>query len=79
MFFAVLNIAIYFALSYLKKAFAPGAIPAADTFALATAYTGILLMARKTVESWYWWIITNIASIPLYSIKGYVFTSFLCY
>ncbi|HMP91801.1 MAG TPA: nicotinamide mononucleotide transporter, partial [Phnomibacter sp.] len=22
-----------------------------------------------------WWIITNIASIPLYFIKGYVFTS----
>jgi len=34
------------------------------------------LMARKKVESWYWWIITNLASIPLYFIKGYVFTSF---
>ena len=76
LFFAVLYIIIYFALSYLKKGFAPGAIPAADAFASATAYTGMLLMARKKVESWYWWIITNIASIPLYFIKGYVFTSF---
>jgi nicotinamide mononucleotide transporter len=33
------------------------------------------LMARKKVESWIWWIITNIASIPLYFIKGYTFTS----
>jgi len=79
LFFAVLYIAIYFALSYLKKAFAPGAIPAADTFTSATAYKGMLLMARKTVESWYLWIITNMPSIPLYFIKGYVFTSFLCY
>ncbi|MCB0739678.1 MAG: nicotinamide mononucleotide transporter, partial [Chitinophagaceae bacterium] len=27
------------------------------------------------VESWYWWIATNIASIPLYFVKGLVFTS----
>ena len=32
-------------------------------------------MARKKVESWIWWIATNLASIPLYFIKGYVFTS----
>lgn len=76
LFFALLYVIIYFALSYLKKGFAPGAIPAADAFASASAYTGMLLMARKKVESWYWWIITNIASIPLYFIKGYVFTSF---
>jgi len=76
LFFAVLYVIIYFALSYLKKEFAPGAIPAADAFASAAAYTGMLLMAQKKVESWIWWIITNIASIPLYFIKGYVFTSF---
>lgn len=76
LFFAVVYLAIYAALSYLKKDFAPGAIPAADAFASATAYTAMLLMARKKVESWYWWIVTNIASIPLYFIKGYVFTSF---
>ena len=76
LFFAILYTIIYFALSYLKKEFAPGAIPAADAFASATAYTAMLLMARKKVESWIWWIITNIASIPLYFIKGYVFTSF---
>jgi nicotinamide mononucleotide transporter len=75
-FFALLYISIFFALSYLKQDFAPGAIPAADAFASASAYTGMLLMARKKVESWYWWIITNMASIPLYFTKGYVFTSF---
>jgi len=76
LFFASIYVSIYLALQYLKQDFAPGAIPAADAFASASAYTGMLLMARKKVESWYWWIITNIASIPLYFIKGYVFTSF---
>jgi nicotinamide mononucleotide transporter len=33
------------------------------------------LMARKKVNSWIWWIITNIASIPLYYVKGYEKTS----
>ncbi len=75
LFFAAFYIAIFAALSYLKKDFAPGAIPWADAFASATAFTGMWLMARKKVESWYWWIATNIASIPLYFVKHYVFTS----
>jgi nicotinamide mononucleotide transporter len=77
LFFAGFYIAIYFALQYLKTAFYANTIPAADAFASATAYTGMWLMARKKVESWYWWIATNIISIPLYFIKSYVFTSFL--
>lgn len=76
LFFATMYIIIYYALVYLKKDFAQGAIPAADAFASASSYTGMLLMARKKVESWIWWIITNISAIPLYFIKGYVFTSF---
>ncbi|MBL7736725.1 MAG: nicotinamide mononucleotide transporter [Chitinophagaceae bacterium] len=75
-FFSCFFIIIFFCLRFLKKEFAPGALPAADAFASATAFTGMWLMARKKLESWYWWIITNIASIPLYFSKGYVFTSF---
>ena len=76
LFFAVFYAGIFLALSWLKKAFAPEAIPWADALASASAYTGMWLMARKKVESWHWWIVTNIASIPLYFVKGYVFTSF---
>lgn len=74
-FFLSFYIVIYLCLSYLKKDFAPGALPAADAFASATAFTGMWLMAKKKVESWYWWIATNIASIPLYFVKELVFTS----
>lgn len=76
LFFAVFYIAIYAALVFLKKAFYSNTVPWADAFASASAYTGMWLLAKKKVESWYWWIVTNTASIPLYFIKGYVFTSF---
>lgn len=79
LFFACFYVAIFFALFYLKKDFAPGAIPWADAFASSTAFTGMWLMARKKVESWYWWIATNIASIPLYFVKHYVFTGVVYY
>src|SRR5688572_21898862 len=74
-FFLFCYVAIYLALVYLKKYFFPGAIPWADAFASATAFTAMWLMTRKKVESWYWWIATNISSIPLYFVKGLVFTS----
>lgn len=75
LFFVTFYGVIFGALTWLKKEFAPEAIPWADAFASATAYTGMWLMAKKKVESWLWWIATNLASIPLYFVKGYVFTS----
>jgi len=74
-FFLFFYVGIFLSLTYLKKSFAEGAIPWADAFASATAFTGMWLMTKKKVESWYWWIATNIASIPLYFVKHYVFTS----
>lgn len=56
--------------------FTNSTVPLADAFASASAYTGMWLMTRKKLENWIWWTITNVASIPLYFIKGYVFTSF---
>jgi len=59
----------------LKK-FTNSTVPLVDGFASASAYTAMWLMARKKLENWIWWTITNVASIPLYFVKGYVFTSF---
>lgn len=74
-FFLFFYISIFSALTYFKTAFFEGVIPWADAFASATAFTGMWLMTKKKVESWYWWIATNISSIPLYFVKEYVFTS----
>jgi nicotinamide mononucleotide transporter len=74
-FFLFFYVAIFLILTYFKQQFYEGVIPWADAFASATAFTGMWLMTKKKVESWYWWIATNIASIPLYFVKHYVFTS----
>ena len=58
------------------KNYTNSTVPWGDSFASAAAYTGMWQMARKKVENWIWWIITNLASIPLYFYKGAVFTSF---
>ena len=75
LFCVAFYVVIFISLTYLKKGFATGAIPWADALASSTAFTGMWLMAKKKVESWYWWIITNCCSIPLYFVKGLVFTS----
>jgi nicotinamide mononucleotide transporter len=74
-FFIVIYLLLFVSIRYLQDAFFPGAIPWADALASAAAFTGMWLMTQKKVESWIWWLITNIVSMPLYFIKGYVFTS----
>ena len=71
-FFATCYVVLYFVL----KKYTNSTVPFADAFASASAYTGMWLMAKKKLENWIWWIITNVASVPLYFIKGAVFTSF---
>lgn len=76
-----INALIFFGLCwvvlwFVLQKYTNSTVPIADGFASATAYTGMWLMARKKLENWLWWIATNITAIPLYFIKGYVFTSF---
>jgi len=59
----------------LKK-FTDSTVPLADAFTSAAAFTGMWLMNKKKLENWTWWIITNLASIPLNFYKHLVFTSF---
>jgi len=75
------NALIFFVLGwivlfFILKLLTDSTVPLADGFASAAAYTAMWLMARKKLENWIWWGITNVASIPLYFVKGYVFTSF---
>ncbi|MFM7645957.1 MAG: nicotinamide riboside transporter PnuC [Sphingomonadales bacterium] len=74
-FFLFCYAVLYFSLVYLKENFFEGAIPWADALASAAAFTGMWLMTHKKVESWYWWLLTNVTAIPLYFTKGLVLTS----
>lgn len=60
----------------ILKKFTDSTVPLADSFTSAAAFTGMWLMNSKKIENWIWWIITNLASIPLNFYKHLVFTSF---
>ena len=51
-------------------------VPWVDSFTTAIFLVGMLLMARKKVENWTYWIIGDVVSLPMYFMKGLVFTSF---
>ncbi len=51
-------------------------VPWIDSFTTAIFLVAMVLMARKKIENWIYWIIGNIVSIPMYFMKGLVFTSF---
>ncbi|MBN8836769.1 MAG: nicotinamide mononucleotide transporter [Sphingobacteriia bacterium] len=69
-------IACWGILFFVLKNFTDSTVPQADAFTSAAAFTGMLLMNKKKMENWIWWIVTNIASIPLNYYKGLAFTSF---
>ena len=59
----------------LKK-LTDSSVPQMDAFTSAAAFTGMWLMNKKKLENWTWWILTDLASIPLNFYKHLVFTSF---
>ncbi|MEP6616436.1 MAG: nicotinamide riboside transporter PnuC [Ginsengibacter sp.] len=68
--------ACFLVLWLILKNFTDSTVPLADAFTSAAAFTGMWLMNKKKIENWIWWIITNLASIPLNFYKHLVFTSF---
>lgn len=48
-----------------------------DTLTTAIFFVGMWLMAKKKLESWTYWIIGNVITVPLYLYKGLVFSSLL--
>jgi nicotinamide mononucleotide transporter len=74
---ALLFFAVCWAVLFLVlKNFTDSTVPYMDAFTSAAAFTGMWLMNKKKLESWTWWIITDLASIPLNFYKHLVFTSF---
>jgi len=46
-----------------------------DILTTAIFFSAMWLMAKRKVESWIFWIVGNIISVPLYLHKGLAFTS----
>jgi nicotinamide mononucleotide transporter len=66
----------YLALYFVLIRFTDSDVPFWDAFTTASAFVGMWLMAKKKVENWIAWIITDLVSVPLYFYKGLVLTSF---
>lgn len=66
----------YPVLVYLLIYFTDSDVPYWDSFTTASAFVGMWLMAKKKVENWIFWILTDLVSVPLYFYKGLLLTSF---
>jgi nicotinamide mononucleotide transporter len=66
----------FFILFTLLAKFTDSDVPMWDALTTAAAVTAMWLMARKKIEHWWFWLICNVISMPLYTYKGLPFTSF---
>ncbi len=71
-----LFLAAYALLYFLLRYYTDSDVPYWDSFTTAAAFVGMWLMARKKVENWIAWIVTDLVSVPLYFYKGLILTSF---
>jgi nicotinamide mononucleotide transporter len=69
-------LASYLTLYLVLSRFTDSDVPYWDSFTTASAFVGMWLMAKKKVENWIAWIITDLVSVPLYFHKGLILTSF---
>ncbi|MBD3617028.1 MAG: nicotinamide mononucleotide transporter [Gracilimonas sp.] len=73
---AVLTLGSFGILYYVLSNFTDSDVAFWDSLTTCFAILGMFLMARKKLESWIAWIITDLISIPLYFYKELVLTSF---
>ena len=65
----------YLTLSLVLSNFTDSDVPYWDSFTTSSAFVGMWLMAKKKVENWIFWIITDLVSVPLYFYKGLILTT----
>lgn len=56
--------------------FTDSTVPYWDSFTTSSAFVAMWLMAKKKIENWIFWILTDVVSVPLYFHKGLLLTSF---
>ena len=71
-----LSSAIFVSLMYSYFDKWSGIVSYIDILTTSIFFIGMWLMARRKIESWIFWIIGDVISVPLYFYKGLGFTSF---
>lgn len=75
-FSVVFLIGSFLLIRWILVDFTDSDVPNWDATTTALALVGMWLMARKKLENWIAWIITDLISVPLYLYKGLPFTAF---
>lgn len=66
----------FFMIRWVLMDFTDSDVPNWDSVTTSFALVGMWLMAKKKIENWIAWIITDLISVPLYLYKGLPFTAF---
>ena len=74
-----LSSAIFVSLMYSYFDKWSGVVSYIDILTTSIFFMGMWLMARRKIESWIFWIVGDVISVPLYFYKGLTFTSFQYY
>lgn len=71
--FLLLVIAVWVVTYYLLINYTPSTVPALDALTNALSIVGMIALARKYVEQWFFWIIYDLATVYLDAIKDLPF------
>ena len=75
-FLYIIIISTAFALIYfILSRYTNSTVPLFDSFTTSLFIAGMWLMAIKKIENWLLWILGDLLVIPLFAMKGLVFTS----
>ena len=74
--FAGLFVLLFFVMQLVLKTYTDSDVPYWDSLTSALFLLAMILMARKKIEHWLFWISGDLISIPLYAYKGLYLTSF---
>lgn len=74
--FILLFALLFLLMHYVLHHFTDSDVPYWDALTSALFLIAMILMAKKKIEHWLYWIIGDLISIPLYAYKGLYLTSF---
>ena len=66
----------YIVMYYILSNYTDSDVAMIDSLTTSICFVGMYLMAIKKIENWLYWIVADMISVPLYTYKGLVLSSF---
>ena len=74
-FLSIIVFFLFFILLFYLLKLTDSDVVVIDSFTTSLSLTAMLLLARRKVENWLYWIIADIIYVPLFIYKGLYITS----